>query len=452
MRRLFPLIFLFLAAIAVGTTTVIIQYNDAGTLIERTDLALPNPPPPAALTPVSGMRPGKIYINNILPKPNLGSSTANESDQYGPPPPAPGGGYYPGRWPGESLGQVGRNGGAMRVFCARSHFAYDDPIVWPSEKGKTHLHVFFGNTQTGGTSTPTSIRTTGNSTCQGGTMNRSAYWVPAMIYVCNTAAQIAAGCNTARDGEIIEPKLHNTEGAASALNVYYKGYFGIGLGTDTSCPLGDACNASPSWWVFNHDIEPLPVGFRMIAGVPTGTPTAPGTNRSQFACLLADNSETRTQYIPGTGGTTPCAGLYQQIIMEVPFMTCMNDAGVLDSPTHNAHVLYPLDAGGGDFYCPTGYTRVLPGVEFKVHYDTNSVQLRLDAKFYRLSSDNYNTDLPAGYSAHGDWFNGWDATVMATWVTNCMVKGVDCHDGVLGPSLLGTPNMWRYMTPPRWDR
>ncbi len=71
--------------------------------------------------------------------------------------------------------------GAFRVSCDYSHMNNDDAIVYPNQQGKAHLHVYFGNTSVNYLSTAESIRTTGNSTCNGGIMNRTAYWAPAMI-------------------------------------------------------------------------------------------------------------------------------------------------------------------------------------------------------------------------------------------------------------------------------
>ena len=70
--------------------------------------------------------------------------------------------------------------GQVRSACGYSHMAYDDPIVFAGSPGASHLHVFFGNTTTDANSTQQSLDA-GNSTCRGGTANRSAYWVPAII-------------------------------------------------------------------------------------------------------------------------------------------------------------------------------------------------------------------------------------------------------------------------------
>ncbi len=70
--------------------------------------------------------------------------------------------------------------GAFRFICNASHLAYDDPIVYPGQSGKSHLHQFFGNTAADANSTYSSLRTTGNSTCNS-QLNRSSYWMPAMM-------------------------------------------------------------------------------------------------------------------------------------------------------------------------------------------------------------------------------------------------------------------------------
>src|SRR5215204_5259145 len=71
--------------------------------------------------------------------------------------------------------------GAFRFICNASHNKYDDPIVYPGQAGKSHLHTFFGNTTANASSTYESLRSAGDSSCQGGPLNRSAYWVPSML-------------------------------------------------------------------------------------------------------------------------------------------------------------------------------------------------------------------------------------------------------------------------------
>ena len=51
---------------------------------------------------------------------------------------------------------------------------------------------------------------------------------------------------------------------------------------------------------------------------------------------------------------------------------------------------------------------------------------------WRLASDSYDRNLPAGYSSHADWFNGWDPEIMKTFVELCDRRSVDCHGNLLG--------------------
>lgn len=71
--------------------------------------------------------------------------------------------------------------GKLRFLCEFSHLGYDDPIVNPGQPGAAHLHLFFGNTLTNANSTYASLRASGDGTCDGGPLNRTAYWMPAMI-------------------------------------------------------------------------------------------------------------------------------------------------------------------------------------------------------------------------------------------------------------------------------
>ena len=74
--------------------------------------------------------------------------------------------------------------GAFRFNCGAGQLLYDDPIMYPGQPGKSHLHQFYGNLGVNASSTYTSIRTTGDSTCAptpGAPVNRSGYWMPAML-------------------------------------------------------------------------------------------------------------------------------------------------------------------------------------------------------------------------------------------------------------------------------
>jgi hypothetical protein len=55
-----------------------------------------------------------------------------------------------------------------------------------------------------------------------------------------------------------------------------------------------------------------------------------------------------------------------------------------------------------------------------------------DPSAWRLASDMYPEDRPAGYSIHADWFNGWDPEFARTWTQGCLHAVVDCHSNLLG--------------------
>jgi hypothetical protein len=149
--------------------------------------------------------------------------------------------------------------GAFRTVCEFSHMAFDDPIVYPGQPGKSHLHVFFGNTGTNAGSTPASIASTGNSTCRGGTINRSGYWVPAIVDTL--------------DGTPVTPQ---------SMIIYYKtGYNGV----------------KPA------DIKSLPQGLRMIAGDSRNSGPYQWGGPAHFTCI---------EPVTGTGPST------QNLPIDVP--------------------------------------------------------------------------------------------------------------------------------------
>ena len=273
--------------------------------------------------------------------------------------------------------------GAFRTSCTPSHMSFDDPIVYPGQTGRSHLHTFFGNTSTNASSTPDSIRNTGNSTCRGGIANRSAYWVPTMI--------------DTKDATPIAP---------TSVGVYYKN--GIFDGST---------------------VNPFPVGLRMIAGDPGAT--APRGQWSDFTyrykCLGGPNNQ-NDKY----GNEIPNCDVGAEIWQEIFFPQCW-DGKNLDSPDHKSHMSYfvtiQTPAGAWVPACPTTHPVILPQIAFNVIYLVKEKDAPLR---YRLASDNYDRSIPGGYSAHGDWFNGWKTDVSDAFASKCIRAKKDCHSHLLG--------------------
>ncbi|MFL6664645.1 MAG: DUF1996 domain-containing protein [Rhizobacter sp.] len=269
--------------------------------------------------------------------------------------------------------------GAFRTICAYSHMAFDDPIVYPGEPGKSHLHVFFGNTGTNAYSTATSLAKSGNSTCLGGIANRSAYWVPATI--------------DTRTGTPLVP---------GNANLYYKnGYNGIG----------------PS------QVRPLPAGLRMIAGDATNSTDVWKNGKEkwhgspyQFKCIGNIPDYMASQEIPNCPVGT---SLWE----VVTFPQCW-DGRRLDSPDHKSHMSYAVNRR-----CPDTHPVPVPEITFNIIYPVREKDATLH---WRLASDMYDPSLPGGRSMHADWFDGWSQPVKEAWVKGCNQAQRDCHSFLLG--------------------
>jgi hypothetical protein len=286
------------------------------------------------------------------------------------------------------------NGGEFRVRCAISHLAKDDPIVYPNVPGAAHLHAFFGNAGINAYSTNESLRTTGNSTCSGGIANRSGYWVPALIDT-------------------------TTGKAANPYDVitYYKS------------------DGSPSSTT-NYTTAP-PKGLRMIAG--NQKPLSIADSSGYYLCMDSQQAMNpanwgvlwESDHIKTCGDGTNRYTLRFKVI----FPQCW-DGKNLDSPDHQSHMAYACKFGQCELAngtlgntvngCPITHPVLIPQVTVNANYT------KLTNHVYRLSSDNYSTKYPGGYSLHADWMNGWDETIMSRIIKSCMLKHADCGTDQLG--------------------
>lgn len=269
--------------------------------------------------------------------------------------------------------------GAFRTVCLFAKASFDDPIVHPGQPGSAHLHYFFGNTGADAFSTADSIANAGNSTCRGGTVNRTAYWVPGMLDV--------------RNGKAVAPAL---------ILLYYK----------------------PGYTVPAAKMQPIPTGLRMVAGDPTRTtPLAGGP--TFFTCInnAGENS--------GFTATLPNCAVGTTMWQSVKFPQCWDGVN-LDSPDHKSHMAYPSNGA-----CPAAHPVLFPEITYQVMYLITEVGQALN---WRLASDMAELPPPMagaatngyGYSMHGDWFNGWKPDAMASFVMNCLVASKDCRAHLLG--------------------
>jgi len=71
----------------------------------------------------------------------------------------------------------------------------------------------------------------------------------------------------------------------------------------------------------------------------------------------------------------------------------------------------------------------IPAIAFQILYQ---VKVPGETTKWRLASDKYDASQPAGYSGHGDWFNGWKPEIVDVWVQKCDREQKDCHSHLLG--------------------
>ncbi|MCW7536836.1 DUF1996 domain-containing protein [Aquabacterium sp. A7-Y] len=230
------------------------------------------------------------------------------------------------------------------------------------------LACVFRNTGVNAHSTADSIAHSGNSTCRGGTINRSAYWVPAMI--------------DTREGRPLKPMDSN---------FYYKsGYYGV----------------------VPRNFNAIPQGLRMIAGnAKNDGPQGP----HRCKCVGTGVDAMYSQSIPNRP-----VGSEMWLEIDLPQYW---DGRNLDSTDHKSHVAY---ANGS---CPASHLVALPVITFNIRYAVTEAGAPLR---WRLSSDRYDPSRPGGYSAHADRWNGWKPDLMDAWMRHCVQPGLDCHSHLLG--------------------
>jgi hypothetical protein len=272
--------------------------------------------------------------------------------------------------------------GAFRFICAPSHYSYADPIVYPGQpKAATaHLHMFFGNRGADHLSTYESLRRRGDSSCQGGPLNRSAYWAPAMLN---------------GRGQAVNAKY---------ASVYYKSKPTVGL---------------------------LPRGLRFVYGYNFATGSSP--DKIQWKCFSA-NGGSQTGVNKPTLKQLADQGcpVGNIIIAEIPAPNWWD--GRLDSPDHRAHMSSVQTATHNQKIPDFTLTIVWP---ILAGDDIRQWHLSSD----RMPG---MPQHEAGSTMHSDWFGAWDDGIQATWVANCINRVLNCSAFDLGNGTTGKVGTFKY--------
>ena len=266
--------------------------------------------------------------------------------------------------------------GQFRLGCQWSHFAYDDPIVRPGAPGANHLHMFWGNTEADAFTVfnrpsnpddPSDIIENGGSTCQAFELNRSAYWIPALLD------------NSTAPRNVVIPDV---------IILYYKSH-------------------RPS------EVHPLPPGVQLVAG-NVGAGAVPGNSfdmseRLSWQCGVSGSVRTLGSRIP-----TDCrAGEYITAVIQFPQCLAVDGGGapILTSPdflSHTAQV--PQNEA-----CPASHPYRVPQISYLIYWPNGSDGNGAGVENWVLSSDR---GVPGG-SLHGDWLGGWNDEAIETWVDGC---------------------------------
>lgn len=287
--------------------------------------------------------------------------------------------------------------GAFRFICGGGVARADDPILYPGQPGRSHLHQPYGNTGFSANSTFDNLRATGGSTCNyTGTetaANRSAYWMPAMLD---------------GRGHAVQPDY---------ITVYYKRH----PASDPKCSL---TSGDPQ---AEGDCLAIPNGIRFIFGWdPTGINAAP-TGSGYFNC--DGPTAVPGHYLTITEAASHCpAGQGNRLGAIIQAPECWNGKD-LDMVDHRSHVAYPGYGYWGYLKCPPTHPFVIPTFSQGGWY---SVDAGDDPSLWTLSSDAMNVGGAAGSTFHADYFEAWDPTVKAMWTDNCINKMLNCSAGDLG--------------------
>lgn len=271
----------------------------------------------------------------------------------------------------------------FRTECGFSHFSYDDPIVYPNQPGKAHLHMNFGNTHTNAYSTYSSLIDSGNGTCSGMELNRTGYWVPAMI-------------DDRGNARIPDRVL-----------VYYKAQSPEVIG----------------------NVKPYPDGLKLLIG------TTFNESSSEGMVFMCNYNPPKSKFLVNCGNSN---GLLHMVIT---FPRCYKQ-----NPNVEDYQNVYVNQLGGWWWggCPAG-SDIYPFLQYNVFYRVEAGED--SSKWHLSSDVDATTrtkSVANGASAHGDWYGAWNKQINQDFLDGCLnnvevarIRGGECGFGSLVPCIAG---------------
>ncbi len=295
--------------------------------------------------------------------------------------------------------------GAFRFVCGGDGAVkYDDPVLYPGQPGKSHLHQPWGNKDFSASTTAASLGASLATNCNNTPfpLNRSSYWMPAMLN---------------DQGQVISPDL---------IVVYYK-----------RITLHSRYCTAGSGWTKGICVG-LPNEIRFIFGWNPVAPTAKVEGASWY-CTAGDNQHHDNLDDVFASGCT----VGSTLVADTLAPDCW-DGKYLDSPDHRSHMAYGSYGDWGYLKCDAGHPYVIPQQQNKAMWTVTAdmIGTRPDGTKYsriKLSSDAMLPGAKPGQTLHADYTEKWVAEAKALWLTNCIERALSCNAGDLGngTSLIG---------------
>lgn len=287
------------------------------------------------------------------------------------------------------------NEGAFRFICGGDgKLAYDDPVVFPGEPGRSHLHLAWGNEDFSAATTPQSLAASAKTNCNASpfSLNRSLYWMPALVH---------------DSGDVVRP---------DAISVYYKR-------ASASSP-----GCTPGARQFIGICMGIPNQIRVIFGWDMTRPLAK-VEGAYWSCSGGDNRHYDNLDAVFASG----CGAGDTLVAGTAAPSCW-DGRNLDSRDHRSHMAYlNYNRGDGVARCPSSHPFHIPQQENKAMWTVTADMIGPDGRSrVRLASDAMLRGAKPGQTLHADYMEAWVAQAKALWLAHCIDKALSCSGGEMG--------------------
>lgn len=273
--------------------------------------------------------------------------------------------------------------GAFRLTANVAKYGAFDPIVHPGQDKAGHLHMFWGNVLVDGQSTHASLIAAGHGTAQGDMVNRSSYWMPALLF-------------------------GDTIWGPDYISNYYK----MLSAKHKNHPRGIAKQA------------PMPAGLQMVFG-NLMMPTEPSPH-VEFR-IFWDGGQVKSNVF---ADVLPEFKAGRQFAIAINAPNCWN--GELDSADHRSHLAYAEWNGAGYFESPATHPIMIPHISYIPAW---TIPEGIDLGTLRCSSD--MPGMAPLHNVHADFMDGWHPTAAKAWFDHALMRQLNCSSCDFGNGQMG---------------